>query len=205
MSCLAEKTIEELLEYSFFIPANQIGYGWIERQLTELLEGVNTFKPTRIEGTDKITWYCMRPIIVKEFGETDKQKLKLSGKWYEVLDGQQQLTSISLIIRYANEIWIGEEKSHTFKIKFGIRDSNSEFLQHQKIYQIINEVNIDYDCINFSYISEAFITFHKWVKNQTQDFNIPNFLCKFKNYSKVIWYEVTSEKDSDNLILKVCT
>lgn len=196
MSYLTEKTIEELLGYGFFIPADQIGHGWIQRQITELLDGVNSYRPTRIEGTDKITWYCMRPIIVKEFDETDKQKLKLSGKWYEVLDGQQQLTSISLIIRYANEMWIGEEKSHVFKIKYGIRDPNSEFLQHQKINEIINEVNIDYDCINFSYISTAFITIHKWIKNQTQGFNISNFLCKFKDYSKVIWYEVTCERDA---------
>ena len=100
MSCLTEKAIGELLDFNFFIPSYQRGYRWSERQIEDLLEDINAFIPTQIEKSDKKTWYCLQPVVVKECDERTKIENDLQGTWYEVIDGQQRLTSIFLIIHF---------------------------------------------------------------------------------------------------------
>ena len=76
----------------------------------DLLEDINAFSPTPIEKTDKKTWYCLQPLVIKECDEKTKIKNNLEGIWYEVIDGQQRLTSIFLLIHYANEMWDWQAK-----------------------------------------------------------------------------------------------
>ena len=87
MSCLTEKTIGELLDDKFFIPSYQRGYRWTKRQVEDLLNDVWDFitKPGKKENE----WYCLQPIVVKK-----------TNSHYEVLDGQQRLTTIFLILKH---------------------------------------------------------------------------------------------------------
>lgn len=79
------KTINELSKYSFFIPAYQRGYRWSDKEVEDLLNDINEFIPRLVnEETGEKTWYCLQPIVVKNKG-TDE---------YEVIDGQQRLTTI---------------------------------------------------------------------------------------------------------------
>ena len=96
MSKLTEKPIAELLGLNFFIPSYQRGYRWTERQVEDLLDDINAFTPVPIEKYNSKTWYCLQPIVVKECDEETKAKNKLEGIWYEVIDGQQRLTTIFL-------------------------------------------------------------------------------------------------------------
>jgi len=207
MNCLTEKTIIELLELKFFVPSYQRGYRWSQRQVEDLLEDINTFIPTQIEKTDKKTWYCLQPVVLKECNEEIKTKHKLQGKWYEVIDGQQRLTTIFLIIHYANEMWIGKQKMTEFQIKYETRDESFEFLQKQKIDEYDNEVAINYDNIDFYYITMAYKKIHDWVKKYKDkykiDFDNNDFQSKLKSNSKVIWYEVSPEKDSIEIFTRI--
>lgn len=85
MSCLTEKTIGELLENKFFIPSYQRGYRWTERQVEDLLNDVWDFITKT--GKKDNEWYCLQPVVVKK-----------TNNHYEVLDGQQRLTTIFLIL-----------------------------------------------------------------------------------------------------------
>ena len=200
MSNLLEKAITELLRMNFFIPLYQRGYRWTERRVEDLLEDINAFAPVGIEKSESKTWYCMHPIVVKECDEETKTKNDLQGTWYEVIDGQQGLIIIFLIIHYANERWIGKQKITEFQIKYETGDESYDFLKNQKIEvqedaKLINVRNID-----FHYITKAYNQIHSWVNEYKNKFNtefdINNFLTKFHLHSKVIWYQVDSEKDA---------
>ena len=103
------KTINDLLKSNFFIPSYQRGYRWTEQQVTDLLNDINEFSPKEIPNTNEKTWYCLQPIVVKQKGENE----------WDVIDGQQRLTTIFLIVHYMNEMWKGKQKNSEF-----MRNSN---------------------------------------------------------------------------------
>lgn len=207
MNYLTEKTIGDLLEFKFFIPSYQRGYRWAERQIEDLLEDINAFIPTPIEKTDRKTWNCLQPLVIKECDEKIKNKNNLEGIWYEVIDGQQRLTSIFLLIHYANEMWVGKQKVSEFQIKYETRDESFEFLQKQKIDESTDEAIINYDNIDFHYMTKAYNKIHDWVKNfkkkYKKDFDNNDFQSKLKSNSKVIWYEVSAEKDAIEIFTRI--
>jgi uncharacterized protein with ParB-like and HNH nuclease domain len=207
MSNLTEKSIAELLGLNFFIPSYQRGYRWTERQVEDLLDDINTFIPVPIENSNKKTWYCLQPIVVKECDEETKAKNNLPGTWYEVIDGQQRLTTIYLIIHYANEMWIGKQKITEFKLKYETREESSDFLLNQKIEDENDEAQINYDNIDYYHITNVYNKIHSWVKNYETKFNIKldnnNFQSKFIYDSKVIWYEVARSKDAIEIFTRI--
>lgn len=207
MSCLTEKAIGELLDYKFFIPSYQRGYRWTEIQIEDLLEDINAFIPTQIEKSDKKTWYCLQPVVVKKCDERTKNENDLQGTWYEVIDGQQRLTSIFLIIHYANEMWVGKQKVPEFQLKYETRENSFQFLKQQEVNESKDEAEINYENIDYYHTSKAYNKIHNWVKNfkniHNKDFHNEDFQKKLKSYSKVIWYEVETEKDAIEIFTRI--
>jgi uncharacterized protein with ParB-like and HNH nuclease domain len=207
MSNLSEKPIAELLGMNFFIPSYQRGYRWTEQQVEDLLEDINAFIPLPICNSNKKTWYCLQPIVVKECDEETKAKNQLQGIWYEVIDGQQRLTTIFLIIHYANEMWVGKQKNLEFQLKYETREESSEFLKNQIIDEIADKAFINFVNIDFHHITKAYNKIHSWVKNYkkkfNKDFDNNDFQSKFKSDSKVIWYEVDSKKDAIEIFTRI--
>ena len=94
------KSVSELLGMKFFIPSYQRGYRWTEQQVNDLLNDVNGFKPTKDElGFE--SWYCLQPLVVARMKENDprldNENEDDKKDWYEVIDGQQRLTTIFII------------------------------------------------------------------------------------------------------------
>ena len=207
MSELTEKTIGELLEYNFFIPSYQRGYRWTERQIEDLLEDLNAFVPNQICNTESKTWYCLQPVVLKQCDERTKQKNKLQNLWYEVIDGQQRLTSIFLILHYANEMWVGKQKIPEFQLNYETREGSFEFLENQIVDEIEDKVIINDENIDFHHITKAYNQIHTWVKTYKnkygKDFDNNDFLSKLKSHSKVIWYEVDTEKDAIEIFTRI--
>ncbi|MBW1940317.1 MAG: DUF262 domain-containing protein [Deltaproteobacteria bacterium] len=69
----------------FFVPAYQRGYRWKD-EAEMLLNDIDEI----IEGHN----YSLQPIVVKNIGEEK----------YELIDGQQRLTTIFLIFRYMKQL-----------------------------------------------------------------------------------------------------
>ena len=91
---LTLKPINDLLSLSFFIPAYQRGYRWSSRQVIELLEDVYEFCDRKHPKDED--FYCLQPVVVKQ--KLDSQN---TVQW-ELVDGQQRLTTILLILGYFN-------------------------------------------------------------------------------------------------------
>lgn len=180
------KTINELAQYSFFIPKYQRGYRWTERQVIDLLEDIKDFIPREIKDSDDKTWYCLQPIVIKE-------RTAFS---YEVIDGQQRLTTIYLIWHYLNQRLPEEDREKIFSIDYETRKNTSLFLVKPEIE---DDSNID-----FYHISQAYKAIAEWFKRQKviPNFDLYNFYSKFKFYTKVIWYE-TFEDNTISIFIRL--
>jgi hypothetical protein len=170
------KSINALLEYSFFIPSYQRGYRWTQRQVQDLLQDIHEFTPKEIVNTDDKTWYCLQPIVVKERGE----------QW-DVIDGQQRLTTIFLILHYLNQRYAESGRKELFKLSYETREDSSNYLQNKLGEQTESVLNIDY-----WHISKAYTCISDWFNTKRPEFDINNFESKFSHSTKVIWYETTS-------------
>lgn len=180
MNSISIKPINKLLQHGFFIPAYQRGYRWTEKQVEDLLNDINEFSPKEIPSSNEKTWYCLQPIVVKKKGENQ----------WEVIDGQQRLTTIYLILYYLNQG--GIEK--LFELKYETRENSANYLQNELREGKIDDTNIDY-----YFISSAYSTICKWFKNEGNSFNIETF----KSHTKIIWYEVLENDNSIDIFTRI--
>lgn len=86
----------------FFIPAYQRGYRWTKKQVDDM---VHDFLCFRFDEKKEGDFYCLQPIIAKEIQDLE-ERLKITGKAesdkkvWEIVDGQQRLTTIFVLYRY---------------------------------------------------------------------------------------------------------
>lgn len=177
------KTIEELKKFKFLIPSYQRGYRWTSKEVLELLNDIDSFNPIDIDDEGNKSWYCLQPIVLKE-----------NGKYFEVIDGQQRLTTIYLILHYLNQLIIKKRRTPIFELDYETRKMVPEFLNS------LEEDKKNHDNIDFYYISNAYETICKWFDRE--QFDIFNFQSKFNFNTKVIWYE-SNEEDSITIFTRI--
>lgn len=196
--------INQLLDKQFFIPHYQRGYRWTSQQVIQLLEDIDSFIPREIQGKpDEKTFYCLQPVVVKKMNEKNLGKNGLEGEWFELIDGQQRITTIYLIIQYINDMWAGRKKQEQFKIDFETRDNCVEFLENIKVNDDEVRVDINKENIDFYHISSAYQTIRNWERDYEKQHGKPlndsEFRSKFLAYSRVIWYEVEKDEKGQDL------
>ena len=161
----------------FNIPSYQRGYRWGVDEVTRLLDDI-------YENGHKS--YCLQPIVVKEN----------NGK-YELIDGQQRLTTLFILLQYIKReanIPINSK----YQLSYDIRDKSGEYLSD--IREDIAEDNID-----FFHMYQAYKTIDKWFEEREDKvvaaFDIYSFLSK---YVKIIWYEIPADsKDAIDLFTRL--
>ena len=160
---IKETAVAELLRMNFSIPGYQRGYRWTEQQVNDLLNDINEFEP------ENGSWYCLQPLVV----------MKKDEKW-EVIDGQQRLTTIYLILAC-----LGVTDKYT--IEYETREGSKGFLENisEKAEDEAKE-NID-----FFYMHKAYETIEKFFdKKKNQEHFQEDFKDKLLNNVKFIWYEI---------------
>lgn len=165
------KSVGDLLGMKFLIPSYQRGYRWTEKQVKDLLNDVNEFEPRKIPDSDEETWYCLQPLVVKRIDKNDSRLPKDNKtNWYEVIDGQQRLTTIFIILKLI-------DKENIFPtIIYETRPESCEFLSD--INNKKDESNID-----FFFMSKSRDEVNNWKGDKK------GLVRKLKNDCKVIWYE----------------
>ena len=159
---IKETAVGKLLGMNFFIPGYQRGYRWAEQQVNDLLNDINEFEPKN--GS----WYCLQPLVVMKKDGKDE-------KW-EVIDGQQRLTTIYLILAC-----LGVTDKYT--IEYETRKDSKEFLE--KISEK-NEAKAQSN-IDFFYMHKAYETINNFFEEKK---NQEDFKDKLLNNVKFIWYEI---------------
>lgn len=180
------KTVNELQAFNFFIPSYQRGYRWTPNQITDLLNDVSDFKPKEVQNSSNKSWYCLQPIVIKKCDSKEE---------YEVIDGQQRLTSIYIILFFLNQYYADGFKQTLFKLNYETRRDSGNFLLE------LNQ-DVEHDNIDFFYISEAYKTVAKWFSEKGAAFNRNEFESNFKFNTKVIWYE-SNEEDSVAIFTRI--
>ena len=175
---LTSKKVGEITG-DFIIPSYQRGYRWKE-EVKILLDDINEIP----DGEN----YCLQPIVVKK---TDDNK-------YELIDGQQRLTTLFLILGYIRTFRPKLQQKYT--IDYEIREKSKEFLS-----------NLDFDNINDTaqnideyFINEAAKTIKDWFNNTPDDDNAANLIAnKLNNKVNIIWYEINGTEDAISLFTRL--
>ena len=181
------KTVLDLFDYGFNIPYYQRGYKWEAQEVNELLDDLWEF----YKNSDAGQFYCLQPIVVRE----------ISVNKYDVIDGQQRLTTIYLILSYLKDKIVEDNyRSDFFDLKYGTRKTSESYLKDGKFREGINDDNID-----FFYISTAFQIIDEWFKkNPGSKGKITNLLLDSEDTNnknvKFIWYDLGDEKPVDAFI-----
>ena len=181
------KAFKDLLEFTFVIPSQQRGYKWTSKNVEELLKDLWEFSKPETKNI-----YCLQPIAVVKNGECE----------YEVLDGQQRLTTLFLLYKYLTQ-------NNAYTLNFE-RDSNECDKSRWKFLNDIDkEEKFDDSQIDRSYITRAYETikkfFESFEKNQPSLFadsekkDIKQLLDASRSQKsvqsvQVIWYETPKEK-----------
>ena len=202
------RPIEELVNHHFFIPDYQRGYKWDVQQVLDLLEDIEEFDIT------KGSFYCLQPLAVKH--RTDEDFIKKhydnqpnTDKIYEVIDGQQRLTTVHIILQIISE--------SVYTINYATRNRSGELLKAiaasenfgnysvafsdsvEALKTAINSQwanytkgkNNEFDNIDFYYFFTAFLTAKAWFAHKETD--KARFKDKLLVQTKFIWYNETNE------------
>ena len=184
------KPISWLLDKSFFVPKYQRGYRWTEKQVQALLNDIEEFCN---KERSKDEFYCLQPLVVKKNGD----------KW-NLIDGQQRLTTIVLLVKYFNEMWIGKQKLPVPLLDYETRDESKAFIEKLEIQdsKAVSSASPDSN-IDFFHMAKAYETINSWVESKPSDFDNSKFQSTFLHNTKVIWYKIDEKEDEVNSFIRI--
>lgn len=180
-SDLCLKPIHELLTdehgnpTQFWIPAYQRGYRWKPLQVTQLLEDIREFSQRRNPQPED--FYCLQPLVIKatEHGT------------FEVVDGQQRLTTLLLILRHFNERLAERYRQKFFTLDYETRPQLLAFLDEPS--EVSADSNVDY-----FYLFNAIQTIESWFSNRAHE--VDEIKSALLNKTRVIWFELAAQDNA---------
>lgn len=215
----------------FYIPAYQRGYRWTEKQVGDLLRDLFCFsQDKKADGA----FYCLQPIIARPitnevllkeiFPNEDINQLIKKGVW-EIIDGQQRLTTIFLIYKYlvikkgwdAETLKEEENGKEMYHLVYATRDNSAKFLENLNSTFITNGDDFK-DNIDYYHMAAAFRYIDNWIKTEGKQislrykgsgsldtvrqglFSLLNGMRDTSNGSvQVLWYELAEEKAQSSI------
>lgn len=173
-----EERLVGKIEGEFYVPSYQRGYRWDESQVTALLDDIYGS-----EGNS----YCLQPIVVRK---DEKGR-------FELIDGQQRLTTLYVIYQYIMKRWPDTIDEIAFTLSYETRQGNEAFFVKMDDEKFANQ-NID-----FFFIHKAYCTVNEWFNSQkVKPFSIAADISKwFDKCVFVIWYELQNGSRDDAIAL----
>lgn len=180
LSAKAEIKLETKLVGSiqgkFYIPSFQRGYRWSRDEVTRLLDDIYS------NGTKN---YCLQPVVVRRRENS-----------FELIDGQQRLTTLFLIYKYMNISSSGFLDEPKFSLVYETREKSEEFLS--SVDHTRKEENID-----FWFMCDAYETIEDWFSKKDKKSALTNINKYFDENVKIIWYEVDESEDAIALFTRL--
>ncbi len=226
-------SVYNVLKEKYLIPSYQRGYRWSEKNVEkllndifegrlisdspEVLEKLKTYNGNQKGFYDKvrtisfkdgeaINKYCIQPLVV--YKKPDEKK-------YEVIDGQQRLTTICIILAalnvYNNEVHDAfdvKTYEEICNIEYESREGSEEFLKQLFKGNTSGENNLDYEYMKVAFeVAKNYFekitnkeNFDDKIGNETE---INNYREKYLSYladvialnTNFIWYEIDSNAD----------
>lgn len=201
-------SVEDISGFEFFIPKYQRGYRWNRQQVTDLLIDLYDYFIVRKETTD----YSLQPLVVKRriknysilkgrvnslLDNTSDSNLCINElehliskecQW-EVIDGQQRLTTLFIMLKVLN-------LKIPFDIEYQTRPQSKDFLNNY-----LDKIGKSKESIDYYHMHKAYVAIKGWEarhKLKHSSITAANdeliFLrdCLMKRV-KFIWYESVGE------------
>lgn len=178
------------IEGRFFIPSYQRGYRWGQEEVKRLLDDIYA------NGSKN---YCLQPLVVKRLSEKDVSEKELEvDEWFEVIDGQQRLTTLYLIYAYLYKESGGFFfKEPAFLLVYETRKKSADFLKSL-------DMTMKCENIDFWFICNAYETIKSWFDSKEDKQNAMINIYKYLSENvKVIWYEVDKNEDAIALFTRL--
>lgn len=175
---LEEKIISEI-KGDFTIEAYQRGYRWGEDEVNHLLEDIN-----EIPDGQK---YCLQPVVVKNVNDK-----------YELIDGQQRMTTLYLIMKYLNAY-----VDIKYSIEYTTRKSENGHIGSKVLLETIDTIDLTSYSSNIDelFIKKSYSRIKKWFNGEKS--KMMSFANKLQNYVTIIWYEVDDDEDSVSIFTRL--
>lgn len=165
---------------TYSIPPYQRGYKWDTKDIERLLKDINEFSPNE----DLNLFYSLQNITLVESQDS---------KTFNVVDGQQRLTTLTVILSYLNEYELINEK-----LQYNVRKETEEFLKEyifkpnelkniQNWEQFLENTSIkgkDYDYQDVFYLFNAYKAIQTWF--ETYPNSVTAMKDKILNHVKLI-------------------
>lgn len=175
---LEEKNISEVTG-DFTIEAYQRGYRWGKDEVEHLLDDINDIP--------KGQKYCLQPVVVKN----------VNGK-YELIDGQQRMTSLYLIMKYLN-IFIDTK----YSIDYTTRKSENGHIGSKELLEKIDTIDLSSPSSNIDelFIKKSYSIVKTWFNGEKS--RMRSFADKLDENVTIIWYEVDDDEDSVSIFTRL--
>lgn len=148
--------LTEKISY-FNIPDYQRGYKWNTQNISTLLDDLYNF--TKANSSNKEAYYCLQNITLIEHNDNHDKKC------YNVVDGQQRLTTLAIILSF-----LGKGIVESSELHYSIRESTHEFLEQYiytgKIWNCAESIKPQHK--DQYYIVEAAKAIQKWFSEDTE-------------------------------------
>ena len=166
-------SISELKGKEFLIPDYQRGYRWGKEQIEALLNDLKKYDDT-VNDKENNPYY-LQPIIVRS----------IDNDQYEVIDGQQRLTTICLLLKYC----IG---NFPFTIKYGTKGCWQDSFQVSDTFM---QQNLDH-----FHIVEVYRSIQNNVKSRKGKYTLftKDNCGKILKNIRLIWTDISGEGNDSN-------
>lgn len=162
----------------FYVPSYQRGYRWGEQEVGQLLDDIR-------ESNGAI--YYLQPVVVK--GRVD-------GSW-ELVDGQQRLTTLYLIFRYLKSTHL-PSAAINYSLTYETREGSKAYLD------CLDEAEANTN-IDFSHMFNAYRCIEGWFAKFEHRITheATSMYSHLFDGVKVLWYEAPPEVDSRDLFTRL--
>jgi hypothetical protein len=169
---------------TFVVPAYQRGYRWTTVEVTRLLDDIWE----KEEG-----YYNLQPVVVKRH---EAENGKQTREW-ELIDGQQRLTTLYLIFHYLKEAGL-KHTGPSYVLRYQTRAGSAEYLKD--LCREDHDANID-----FYHLYKAFECIGQWFVGRREDLQevADGIHDALLDQVRVIWYEAPAEMDSTTLFTRL--
>ena len=191
-SNLEVRTVGQFAGVEFHIPAYQRGYRWRKPQTEQLLRDIEEARTApRPEP------YLLQPIVLKRLDREEEPPRK-----FEVIDGQQRLTTIWIILQYVRNGGWRKPGKYDLVYEYDTKGGRSAFLEDlgTERQRPVERMDEDFFVKSYGAVQAYFEKIRDDRKLDDDAFadHVRDF-CKYLQESvEVIWYEVeTDQTDRD--------
>ena len=193
--------IKNLIGKKFCIPNYQRGYRWGRQQVRDLLDDIAEYMNPSCEVQDE--FYCLQPLVVCERVDNDEDFLAALPKEpenalpitrdaiakhveWEVIDGQQRLTTIHILLSVLD---LRQELEAKFSIRYATREDSQSFLEgiaKKNEEDSLNDIDFWHMFEAYKEIQDWFSTISEKSKGRWSEDLFKEVLL---NKVQFIWYE----------------